>query len=547
MIKEILQENNNKSFSKEKINHKKLNTILNGFDALKKLNILKKSKQNNTYRKNKNLKLLFNKTGNIYKKKITNLKTTNLNRLNKEFNNRILYRNNKVPLDKILNYTSREGFRKNKMMKEESKYDNNGDNNIYITDRLNSNNNKLINNLDKEFEIRCLNKKLEQLKKKNSEMKQDLQNIKEKNNILKNETLNNQNYLSNILNSVKNVYKSFFKEKKNQKEENMDLKNFLLDLMDLNYNYENSILINTFFKNLEKMIQLSDISNNNEQIYSNISNLLKKKNKTLTDINTLKSCSATREEYLEFCNNLFQNFKTNDLESIFNYLIKIEAKNENDIKKIFDMRSILFSKDTSSSRRLNTHISMDKLKKNKKQNINLNYSDLQKFYIENNNSNNDFQKIQNMTEMNYGCLTERDKIINNKNSIVNLKNQTINRRKKVMRNNNLDIDKINKFLYSSKVNNYSFRSPSLNTYNNKEQNEFYKNKQSGFNLNTSINNLIQNNKTQNNINPINNENENDLNINRHKIISYNDNIKNNIHKRITSLKKFENYQPIYYK
>ena len=101
-------------------------------------------------------------------------------------------------------------------------------------------------------------------------MKQDLQNIREKNIILKNETLNNQNYSSNILNSVKNIYKSFFKEKKNQKEEKIDIKNFLLDLMDLNYNYDNSILINTFFQNLEKIIELSDISNNNEQIYSNI-------------------------------------------------------------------------------------------------------------------------------------------------------------------------------------------------------------------------------------------------------------------------------------
>ena len=38
MIKEILQENNNKSLSKEKINQKKLNSILNGIDIYKKLN-----------------------------------------------------------------------------------------------------------------------------------------------------------------------------------------------------------------------------------------------------------------------------------------------------------------------------------------------------------------------------------------------------------------------------------------------------------------------------------------------------------------------------
>ena len=83
MIKEILQENNNKSLSKEKINQKKLNSILNGIDIYKKLNSIKKQYQH-SYRKNKNLDLLLNKDENIYIKKVTNLKANSINPTKKE-------------------------------------------------------------------------------------------------------------------------------------------------------------------------------------------------------------------------------------------------------------------------------------------------------------------------------------------------------------------------------------------------------------------------------------------------------------------------------
>ena len=82
MIKEILQEN--KSVSKGKINKKQSNSIINGINFYKKLNLFKKPKCANTLRKNKNLELLLNKNENIYAKKITNLKTTSFNRTIKE-------------------------------------------------------------------------------------------------------------------------------------------------------------------------------------------------------------------------------------------------------------------------------------------------------------------------------------------------------------------------------------------------------------------------------------------------------------------------------
>ena len=59
MIKEILQDNINKSLSKEKKSHKKSKSFLDGFDIFKKLNTLKKSKNDCTFKKNNNLKLPF--------------------------------------------------------------------------------------------------------------------------------------------------------------------------------------------------------------------------------------------------------------------------------------------------------------------------------------------------------------------------------------------------------------------------------------------------------------------------------------------------------
>ena len=200
MIKEILQENNNRSLSKGKLNNKKSNSIINSLSILQKLNLIKKSKYGNSLKKN-NLKLLLNQNENIYSKKIKNLKTTSFNKAKKE-NDIIFERNDIYNLDKNINYTSREFFRNNYISNEETKSENSFDKNKYYTNRLNSNDYNLINNLDKEFEIRCLNKKLEKLKKKNIDIKDKVNKLKEQNFSLKNEAIKELNIRNNIFYSL---------------------------------------------------------------------------------------------------------------------------------------------------------------------------------------------------------------------------------------------------------------------------------------------------------------------------------------------------------
>jgi hypothetical protein len=542
MIKEILQENNNKSLSKEKINQKKLNSILNGIDIYKKLNSIKKQYQH-SYRKNKNLDLLLNKDENIYIKKVTNLKANSINPTKKEKIKTILERNKIVPFDQKI-YTFRESIKKyNTKNNDETKTD-------YISNRINSNREELINNLNKDFEVRCLHRKLEKLKMKNNELKYNLEKKKKKNYLLKYNSKKEQNNINNIFYSLMNIYNTFFQNKPNHNDNKLNFKNLLLDLMDLKYNYENIALINTFFQNLGQLIQLSFFFNNNDDIYSNITYLVKKKNQLLKDIYESKKHKEENKNYSELYKILCESFQANDLNTIFNHLKKIESDNENDIRKIIKMKNILFNIENSTSNRLNTNISMDKLRKNKRKNLNLNYSDLQKFYFDNN-------KINNGKKINKGNYTDRNKTINTQNLILNLKNHDnyINLKKKVEKNNKIDIEKIKKFLNTSKNDidrNFPKRNKEISKSFNyinfediKEENNKNERLRNKTNLTTASTNITQSNNMQNNIYLKNNENN--MNINEHIKINYNESINNNkMDSRKSYLKRINNYHPIYY-
>jgi hypothetical protein len=507
MIKEILQENLNKSSNKEKINNNKLNSVLNGGDIFKQINLIKKKKDKYFVKKKKNLKLLLN-NNNFFIKKATNIKA-----FPHKKNNTIFYRNNLISFDNGINYTTRDNIMKNERTNEETKLEND-----YFTDRMNSFNNQVINNLDKEFEIRCLNKKIEKLRKKNEEIKNNLKYIKNKNNTLKTYILNEENNRNNFLCSLKNIYNIFFSDEINQEEKNCEIKDLLLDLMDINYNHENAILINTFIQNLQNIIKINKIFNSNNDIYTNISDLIKIKNGLLDDINELKG-----NEYSEFCQKLFQIFETKDLDNIFFYLTTLISNHEDNIQKIFQMRKILFNNNNFNYEKLNTNILH-----NKRQNLSLNYSNLQKFNLENNGS-----KIKNfnlMTEKNSSFLTNRDRIIRNKNFISNLKKMNNIKRKNIIKNSKIDMDKINTFLYIPKPNTLS---PNYNL-NNK----------SILNLYNKENNKEENNENKKYIYSLNKQKESFISIKKkHKKINYNE---NKIPKLIPTSKRINKYSPIYY-
>jgi hypothetical protein len=333
-----------------------------------------------------------------------------------------------LKLDKNINYTSRECLKSNHILNEETKMENSFDKNRYYSNRVNSND--YINNLDKEFEIRCLNKKLEKLRQKNIEIKDDLNKLKKQNFSLKNGEIKESNIKNNIFYSLQNIYQFIF-----HKEKKTNLKNMLLDLMDLKYNYENTYLINIFYQNLKQLIQITEAYDDKENIYSNIENIFRAKETIIQELEKLNDYQRKNQKYFEFCEILFQNFETKDLDYIYNYLIKIESNNEKEIRKIIKMRNILFNNNNANNNinDYNENINLEKLKRNRSQN--LNYSDLQ-----NNN-----KRIKE----NNGYLTERNKSSNKNNLIYNLKNK-VNNYNYIYNNdtnNKIDKEKINNFLY----------------------------------------------------------------------------------------------------
>lgn len=519
MIKEILQENNNKSYSREKVKNDRLNSILNGLNIFKEFNLIKKEKHKYTFKKKKNLKLSFN---NFFTKKPTNIKA-----FPPKKNNTIIYRNNLTPFDKRINYTTRNNFLKEEKTNEETKIENN-----YFTERMNSFNKKVINNLNEEYEIRYLNKKIEKLRSKKEEIENNLNYIKNKNNSLNSELIKEENNLNNLLFSLKNIYNIFFLNGINKEENNLEIKNLLLDLMDIKYNYENAILVNTFLQNLDDSINMNNIFNSNNDIYSNISLLLEMKNKLIDDINKINENEIIQKKYSEFCKDLFHMFETNDLDNIYISLKEIISNNEDNNKKISQMKSILYNNNdndynnNSYYEKLNTNINPDKITSNKRKNLSLNYSDLNKFILENNDINTcgDLKrnKFNLMKVKNSSFLTDRRRLTDAKDFISKLRNKN-NIQKK---NNKIDIDKINKFSYTPKIISFSSRShlnKSMFNLYNKESNKEDK---------------IENHKEDNDdfknfINSVDNQKENISTKNKHDIIP--------------SLKNINNYIRNYYK
>ena len=382
---------------------------------------------------------------------------------------------------------------------------------------MNSFNNKVINNLNEEYEIRYLNKKIEKLRSKKEEIENNLNYIKNKNNSLNSELIKEENNLNNLLFSLKNIYNIFFLNGINQGEKNLEIKNLLLDLMDIKYNYENAILVNTFLQNLDDSINMNNIFNSNNDIYSNISLLLEMKNKLIDDINKINENEIIQKKYSEFCKNLFQIFETKDLDNIYISLKKIISSNEDNNKKISQMKSILYNNDNdynnnnSYYEKLNTNINPDKITSNKRKNLSLNYSDLNKFNLENDNINNNGDLKRNKYDLvkvkNTSFLTDRRRLTDAKDFISKLRNKNNIQRKNINKNSiKIDLDKINKFSYTPKIISFSSRShlnkSMFNLYNkesikednvegNKENNYEFKN------YINSLNNLKENISTQN--------------------------------------------------
>ena len=480
MIKEILQGNNNSReepltkrsnilFEKNINKNRRMNSVLNNFTIFKKISLKKKSVPNQLEKNNSLKIILANKNSNRNMKKISQTKSnnsisssqmtsyknhSNSQSINNIFNSCSLKRKNEISKEissrKSLNFEERinsyenslnsasnirkKYFRKNinlddgmyEMGAEENESENgcNKNKKIYIKN-LKYENKLFLNNLEQEFEIRCLKKKIKKLKNKNISLTQKLDNYIEKNYIIGNKILKEQNKRKNIICSLININNNILNKRKYGEESSY--KNLLYILMNLKYNYENTLLKNDFLSNVDTLFSLANIfSENNKRnnIYNNIKKLIRLKQKYIDDMKDYNLSQIKNKKYYDYCINLCQNLNINNIHSLYEYIKLIKSDIDEELRNLIGMKNILF--DENKKKRMNINSSLDILKNQKRIAINYNYFDLQKYFIEshkNKKNNTKNKRIRKENENNnfFDFFNENEKIgsktIRNENRI----------------------------------------------------------------------------------------------------------------------------------
>ena len=307
MIKEILKGNNipfkEQNHTKNnsqliKVRKKRINSVLNDFIKFKKTNLNHFSKQN-LFEKTNSMKIFLNnknhnnsykklndikKMKNLAKYRISNIRT-NINKI-KNNNSYSLKRNKDISRDISSNINYYFNFDEKTISADNSLYKSSNKNKkIYFgigkvkngkgsdkkkkikLQNIKYDNELFINNLEQEFEIICLKKKLQKLKNNNESLKQELNNIIEKNDRLEKNTKKEQNKREKIICDI--IYISNNYENKIDFEEKSKFKNLLLNLMEIKYNYEKIKLKNQFFDNAGQLLILAKIFNDNKIINKN--------------------------------------------------------------------------------------------------------------------------------------------------------------------------------------------------------------------------------------------------------------------------------------
>ena len=206
--------------------------------------------------------------------------------------------------------------------------------------------------LEYEYKLRNLKRKLQNLTNKNKELNNELYKLKEKNdrieiniNLNKNVfyeenkddiplgKIKDRNYKRKLKNKIieickkNNYYFNSYENSKNQEE--YSLLNILLNLMDIKYSYEKSILYNSFFQGLNIILPKNNyqLLNNYNDIFYYIKELINKEKK-------LKIINEKYENSKKYYN-LCQKFTAiENLDKFLNNIIMNNIKIEQNINQI---------------------------------------------------------------------------------------------------------------------------------------------------------------------------------------------------------------------
>ena len=206
------------------------------------------------------------------------------------------------------------------------------------------------NELDYEFEIMHLKKRLKSLKDSNENLNEKLRIIKKENegkNLkkLKSEKKikKNENIISNVISIYKNNninIKSIFYESEN------NYKHMLLSLMELKFEYENYLLVSSFYDGINNLLFKNESKVNSDIIYNKINSLIKNENKSQNKINEFENPTKEDEKYFKYCRKLCYDldFSEINLAKLKKYINNIIVSNKKENIRIKKLKKVLSGK-----------------------------------------------------------------------------------------------------------------------------------------------------------------------------------------------------------
>ena len=391
----IIHEKKNSLLNMKSNLHKRTNTK----DSYKDFSKMSLSKNFEQIKKNKYKIDYINDSENLYNLYNIKIKSDDFTEKNKN--------HHYMSVDKLItNFENNDSneiikvFMDNSNINNKNEYDNiNINNNIDIDNEDNEINN--MGKLEYEFEIRQLKKKRNLLKQKNKEIITNLDEIKNKNikiqkNIVQKQK-NNQKIMNNIIILNKNYIshinpnglESIESSSNRSFSDDFSLKNIILNIMDIKFDYENNILFNDFIEGINELLNIPLLNNNNFN-----DNILKKIKEAINIGKNLKKANdkykkifTENDKYLSYFKSLLQELNLQNYEELYNFVQNIFVKNIKENERMKQIKKTLINDTAPDNQKLM------KEKENIKRKIANQYSHSVNQTIFNNNDNN-FYKIK---------------------------------------------------------------------------------------------------------------------------------------------------------
>ena len=319
-------------------------------------------------------------------------------------------RNNK---DKgYLNFNKNNGDTPDESMNEitHSKRNNSSSINSTWEERISKKNNKnntskgIINNestinfeeeLNYEFEIRLLKKKLKELKKRNNKLKKKIiiiKNEQKEKQMQENKQKQKEHIISKVFDICKNIHlydKSAYNSL-NETDNGLNFsqinkgfsptkifKNMLLNLMDLKYESQNILLKEEFISGLNNLLIKNEneykIEDKEQYIFNKVKGFIKEEEKLKTKISKYKYLTLENKKFYEYFSKLCKKLCIHSLENLDKFIKNTIVKSDEEFKQINQIKKIVMenmNKDTFNQNQKNEDFS--KREENKKSNFAIN-------------------------------------------------------------------------------------------------------------------------------------------------------------------------------